>query len=39
MKILIGVGIIWILLVGVIAYAMLTAPSGYQDDDGYHSED
>lgn len=40
MKIIFALGIIWILSVGVIIYSILTAPTGYEDEEGFHySED
>jgi hypothetical protein len=32
------VGIIWLIAVGIMIHHILTAPMGYEDEDGFHEE-
>jgi hypothetical protein len=36
MKTLIVIAVVWVALIGVVAYFMHNAPEGYEDDDGFH---
>lgn len=39
MKILIAITVIWVVLVGILAYFVATAPKGHEDDDGFHYDE